>query len=180
MVRKIVAIIGVIFIGALCFGIFQIIKNPEKYQMQEEEIPVVFDCSKFSRISADELRDELGEPKTTEDWMNRTSKGNFQMQIFTYDLEGVYGEFILYEDTVVKLHLFSDSQWEITGSSFDNIFAMFGIVPGKNIKRTVNTGVTHKFSPVSDKVAEIEVYNYDRENKSFDTVYVTYDLSYFD
>ncbi|MCI8342078.1 MAG: hypothetical protein HFE62_02525 [Firmicutes bacterium] len=102
------------------------------------------------------------------------------MQIFTYEFEGFYGEFILYEDTVAKLRLFSDSQWQVEGSNPDNIFAMFGIIPGENVKQTVNTGVTHKFSPVSDKVAEVEFYNYDKENKSFDMVYVTYNLNYFD
>ena len=57
---------------------------------------------------------------------------------------------------------------------------MFGIEPGENAKKTVGTGTTHKFSPVSDKVAQVEFYNYDEETKTFDTVYVTYNLNYFD
>lgn len=102
------------------------------------------------------------------------------MQILTYEFDGFTGEFITYEDTVVKLRLLSDSKWKVEGSNSDNIFAMFGIVPGENAKKTVDTGTTYKFSPVSDKVAEIEFYNYDKENKSFDMVYVTYNLNYFD
>ena len=180
MKKKIAVIIGIIFVGALCFGISRIVQNTDQYQRQDEEIPVVLDCSKFSRISTEELKNELGEPKTTENWNNQTSKGDFQMQIFTYEFEGFYGEFIIYENSVVKLRLFSDSQWKVEGSNSDNIFTMFGIVPGENAKKTVDTGTTHKFSPVSDKVAEIEFYNYDKENKSFDTVYVAYNLNYFD
>lgn len=180
MKKKVAVIIVIIFIGALCFGISRIIQNPDQYQKQDEEIPVVFDCSKFSRISTEELKNELGEPKTTENWNNQTSKGEFPMQIFTYDFDGFTGEFIIYEDTVVKLRLFSDSQWNVKGLNSDNIFVMFGIIPDENAKKTVDTGTTHKFSPVSDKVAEIEFYNYDKENKSFDTVYVTYNLNYFD
>lgn len=102
------------------------------------------------------------------------------MQIFTYDFEDYYGEFFLYEDKVVKLHLFSDSEWKIEGSKFDNIFTMFAIVPGENARKTVDTGVTYKFSPVSDKVAQVEIYNYDKDNRTFDTIYVTYNLNYFD
>ncbi len=180
MKKKIGVIAAVILIGAMGFGISRIAQNPDQYQKQEEQIPVVLDCSKFSRISTDELKTELGEPERTEDWNNQTSKGDFQMQILTYDFEGFYGEFILYENTVVKLRLFSESQWQVEGSNSDNIFAMFGIVPSENAKQTVNTGVTHKFSPVSDKVAEVEFYNYDKESKTFDTVYVTYNLNYFD
>lgn len=180
MKKKITVIIGIIFIGALCFGISRIIQNPDQYQRQNEEISVVLDCSKFSRISTEELKSELGEPKATENWNSITSKGEFLMQILTYKFDGFTGEFITYEDTVVKLRLLSDSKWKVEGSNSDNIFAMFGIVPGENAKKTVDTGTTYKFSPVSDKVAEIEFYNYDKENKSFDMVYVTYNLNYFD
>ena len=180
MKKKVSVIVAVILIGALGFGISRIAQNPDQYQKREEQIPVILDCSKFSRISADELKNELGEPKEIDDWNNQTSKGEFQMQIFTYNFEGFYGEFILYENTVVKLHLFSESQWKVEGSNSDNIFAMFGISPGENAKETVNTGTTHKFSPVSDKVAEVEFYNYDKESKSFDTVYITYNMNYFD
>ncbi len=180
MKKKIGVIAAVILIGAMGFGISRIAQNPEQYQKQEEQISVVLDCSKFSRISTEELKNELGEPKSTENWSSITSEGEFSMQLYTYDFEGYYGEFVLYEDTVVKLHLFSDSQWVVEGSNSDNIFAMFGIVPGENAKKVVDTGTTYKFSPVSDKVAKVEFYNYDKESKTFDTVYVTYNLNYFD
>ena len=178
--KKIGVFIVIIFIGALCFGISRIAQNPEQYQKQNEEISVILDCSKFSRVSLTELQAELGEPSRVEDWTNQTSKGDFPMQIYTYDFEEFYGEFIIYEDTVVKLRLFSNSEWTVEGNNSDNIFYMFGIEPSENAKKTVDTGTTHKFSPVSDKVAEIEFYNYDKQSKTFDTVYVTYNLNYFD
>ena len=171
---------GVILLGILCFGIFINMYTSKSYQMQEEPVEVILDTSKFSRISLQELKNELGEPKLVEDWNNQTSKGDFPMQIYGYDLSDSYAEFILYEDSVVKLHLFAGTPWEVKGSNPDNIFAMFGIEPDERAKKTVDTGVTYKFSPVSDKVAEVEVYNYDKEAKTFDTLYVTYNLNYFD
>lgn len=180
MKKKTGLFIVVIFIGALAFGISRIAQNPEQYQKKDNEVSVVLDCSKFSRISTEELKSELGEPRNIENWTNKTAKGEFPLQIYTYDFNGFYGEFILHEDTVVKLRLFSDSEWKIEGNKFDNIFTMFGIVPGENARKTVETGVTYKFSPVSDKVAQVEIYNYDKENRTFDTVYVTYNLNYFD
>ncbi len=180
MKKKIGVIVSVLFIGALCFGISRIAQNPEKYQHQDETVSVVFDCSKYSRISAEELKNELGDPKSLEDWNNETSKGDFQMQIYGYDFSDSYGEFILCEDSVVELRLFSDSKWKVEGSNSDNIFTMFGIEPGENAKKTVDTGTTYKFSPVSDKVAKVEFYNFDEENRTFDTIYVTYNLNYFD
>ena len=180
MKKKIGIALAVILVGALCFGISRIAQNPEKYQSQDEPVSVILDCSKFSRISSEELKNEVGEPENIEDWTNETSKGDFQMQIYSYNLEDCYAEFILYEDSVVKLRLFSNSQWKVEGNDSDNIFAMFGIEPGENAKKTVDTGTTHKFSPVSDEVAQVEFYNYDEETKTFDTVYVTYNLNYFD
>lgn len=47
-------------------------------------------------------------------------------------------------------------------------------------RKVVDTGVTYKFSPVSDTVAEFEVYNFDSEKHTFDSVYITYNLNYFD
>ena len=140
----------------------------------------ILDCSTFSRISVEALCEKLGDPKGIEDWNNKTSKGDFQMQIYSYDFDDYYAEFITYENNVVKLRLFSNTNWKIEGSEFNNVFSMFGVVPGENIQKTVDTGVTYKFSPVSDKVAEFEIYDYDSKNKTFDTVYVTYNLNYFD
>lgn len=178
--KKVALIFILIFVGALCFGISRVMQNPEKYKKQDKEISAILDCSKFSRISTNELKTELGEPKRIDSWNNQNSKGTFPMEIYTYDFNDFYGEFIIYENQIVKLRLFSNSKWEVEGSNADNIFAMFGIVPGENAKKTVDTGITYKFSPVSDKVAEIEFYNYEKKNKSFDTVYVTYNLNYFD
>ena len=164
----------------LAFGISQIIQHPEDYQKKEQNITMIFDSSKFSRISTETLIEELGEAKRIEDWTNSTSKGEFAMQIYSYDFDDYIAEFILYENTVVKVRLFANSKWQIEGSSFDNIFAMFGVTPDENARKTFDNGYTYKFSSVSNKVARIEFYNYDKKDKSFDTVYITYNSNYFD
>lgn len=179
MRKKVLIIVAILLVGALAFGISRIAQDPEKYQKQEASVSVVLDCSQFSRISTEDLFAKLGEPTRTEEWTNQTAKGDFPMKIYSFSFDGFYGEFIVYEDTVVKLRLFADAPWQVEGKS-DNIFAMFGITPGDNAKKTVDTGATHKFSPVSDTVAEVEFFNFDEEEKTFDTVYVTYDLNYFD
>lgn len=63
---------------------------------------------------------------------------------------------------------------------FDNVFKMFNITVKDSARKVVDTGVTYKFSPVSDTVAEFEVYNFDSEKHTFDSVYITYNLNYFD
>ena len=61
------------------------------------------------------------------------------------------------------------------------IVVIFVIMAVKDsARKVVDTGVTYKFSPVSDTVAEFEVYNFDSEKHTFDSVYITYNLNYFD
>ncbi len=185
MNKKMGIFIGVFIVFVICISIPNMLKTAEQHTSHDEEdvdekVAVVFDCSKYSLISAEELTSELGEPKTLEDWNNITSKGEFPMQIYCYDFEDSYGEFITYEDTVVKIHLISNSEWKIEGSNFNNIFTMFGIEPNEKLRRTVYTGATYKFSPVSDSVAEAEFFGFNKDGDTFNIAYFTYDLSYFD
>lgn len=177
VIKLVVLAIVVIFVIMV---VKDISKNPiQKKETSSEEIQVILDADAYSRISSEQLIELLGEPKSTEDWNNENSKGTFQMQLYTYDLDGMYTEFILYEDAVVKIRCFATEPWEIK-KDFDNVFKMFNITIKDSARKVVDTGVTYKFSPVSDTVAEFEVYNFDSEKHTFDSVYITYNLNYFD
>lgn len=172
-------IVGVVFISAMVFGISRVAQNPEKYQ-GNSNVDIILDASSFSKIKVEELTSKMGEADGIEDWNNKTQKGEFQMKIYTYNKEGYYVEFITFEDSVVKLRCFANEPWKYEGENKDVIFSMFGVTPGENAKKSVDTGVTYKFSPVSDKVAEFEIYNLDDKAKTFDTVYIAFNLNYFD
>lgn len=177
VIKLVVLAIVVIFVIMV---VKDISKNPiQKKETSSEEIPVILDADAYSRISSEQLIELLGEPKSTEDWNNENSKGTFQMQLYTYDLDGMYTEFILYEGAVVKIRCFATEPWEIK-KDFDNVFKMFNITIKDSARKVVDTGITYKFSPVSDTVAEFEVYNFDSEKHTFDSVYITYNLNYFD
>lgn len=174
-------IVAVVFIGAIGFGVSRMAQNPENYQQSSTSAGnQVIDASSFSRITVEELTSKMGDASSVEDWNNETSKGTFPMKIYSYDKEGYYLEFITFEDTVVKLRCFADEPWKYEGKNKDVIFTMFGVVPGEDAKKSADTGVTYKFSPVSDKVAEFEIYNLDDKAKTFDTVYIGYNTNYFD
>lgn len=175
----IATIIILLFIVGLIFGISQIIQNSEKYNSTFNPNNMILNVSNFSRISINELISTMGKADRIEDWENKTSKGNFPLKIYTYGKEDYYLEFISYNDVVVKLRCFSNTTWSYKGKNKKDILSMFGVTFGKNAKITVNNGATYKISPVSDKVAKFEVYNLDKNN-TFNIVYVTYDLNYFE
>lgn len=180
MKKAIIFIIVAIVIVFVIMVVKDISKNPiQKKESKSDETPVIFDANAYSRISSEQLVELLGEQKSIEDWNNENSKGTFQMQIYTYDLDGMYVEFMLYEDSVVKVRCYANEPWEIK-KEFDNVFKMFNITVKDNARKVVDNGITYKFSPVSDTVAEFDVYNFDSEAHTFDSVYITYNLNYFD
>lgn len=138
---------------------------------------VIFDASKYSKISVDELVEIFGEPKSVDDWNNETAKGTFLMKIYDYETENEYLEFITHEDLVVKVYYFPNNALNLPKKK-NELFKMFNIEPSGSLKQTVDTGYTWKFSPVSDKVAKVEIY--DINEKEFGYAYFTYDLNYFE
>lgn len=152
-------------------------ENP--IEQQDEKIDLILDASKYARISTDKLKDILGKPKSKEKWNNENSKGTFSMMIYSYDIDGMTVEFITYKKIVVEIHCFATTPWKLP-NDFETVFKMFNITLNDHAKKTVDNGLTIKYSPVADNVAKFEAYNIDSEKRIFDTVYITYNLNYFD
>lgn len=180
-------VIVLIFIGGLIFGITQIVKDPEKYQKSEKSVDVIFDASSVSRISVEDLISKMGEPIEKEDWINKTTKGNFNVSTYTYDKEGIYYEFIITENSVIRLNVYSNLNWNKAGDNFkykqknkEDILSLFGIVPNENAKKSVDNGFTFRISPVSNTVADFNVQGINETDKTFEFVKITYNIKYFD
>lgn len=176
-----------IFIGGLIFGVTQMMKSPEKYQKSEKSIDIIFDASSVSRISAKELIIKMGEPIKKENWVNKTSKGNFNVSTYNYDKEGNHYEFIIAEDSVIRLSIYSNLYLNKKGEYFqymqknkEDILSMFGVTPNENAKKVVDNGVTFKIRPVSNKVAVFDVQAINENDKTFGAIKVTYNLNFFD
>ena len=121
------------FIIGIVLGVKEVMSNPEKYN-SKKDIQTIFNATEFSRVSIDELKTKLGDPSNIENWNNETSKGTFPMQIYTYNQDNDYYEFIIYENTVVKVQCFG--KWKYDKKK-DDIFTMFGIEPTKRIKKII-------------------------------------------
>lgn len=180
-------VIVLIFIGGLIFGITQIVKDPEKYQKSEKSVDVIFDASSVSRISVEDLISKMGEPIEKEDWINKTTKGNFDVSTYTYDKEGIHYEFIITENSVIRLNVYSNLNWNKAGDNFkykqknkEDILSLFGIVPNENAKKSADNGSTFRISPVSNTVADFNVQGINETDKTFEFVKITYNIKYFD
>ncbi len=150
------------------------------------EPQLIEDVVQFSRISANELVSIMGEPTDKEDWTNKTTKGNFKVTTYSYDKNSNHYEFIVADDSVVRLTIYSNSSWNGEGEPFkisgskQDICKSFNIVLGENTKKTADTNWAYRISPVNDKVADFWVQEMDMDTKTFGTAKITYNLNYFD
>lgn len=175
--KKILLVFGFLFLFGLIFGITQMIQNPEKYSTtnnnEESSVKTLIDSSQFSRISISELIEIMEEPDNIEKWNYKSPNGN-EYDAITYSY-GDY-EFLIIDGSVVRFNFYGKQ----TFKTENDLFSLFGIKPSENIKKVVDNNLTLKYHLVSNKIAEFLITNINKENKSFDTVKITYNLNYFD
>ena len=149
-----------------------------------EPVTVIEDAEQFSRISTEELKNIMGEPASEEAWVNKTSKGDFNVTTISYDKDSNHYEFIVADDAVVRLSIYSSDYWNRTGDRFtisgqkSDICKSFNITLGSDAKKTADTGSAYTLSPVNDKVAIFDVQDINGDTYGF--VKITYNLNYFD
>lgn len=145
---------------------------------------IIFDAEKYSRMTKENLISDLGEPASTEDWTNKTSRGDFEVTTLSYDINLNHYEFIIADDSVVRLSIYSNAYWNSEGDRFainggkEDICKSFNITLGENVKRTTDNNITYTLSPVNDKVAMFDVQ--DISSNTYGFVKITYNLNYFD
>ena len=145
---------------------------------------VIIDANQFSRITPEKLFSIIGNPSDTDKWNYKSSNGTtYKATTYTYDKKVCY-EFLVIDNTVVRFTFNSEKYNDPNGKSVkfndkNDLLPMFGITPSSEIKNISDTGVALRYQLVSDKIADFWVVGIDKENKSFDTVKITYNLNYF-
>lgn len=79
---------------------------------------MIEDVTQFSRISADDLKKIMGEPESIEDWINVTTKGEFFVSTWQYRKNDNHYEFIIADDSVIRLTIYSNKYWNSDGDLF--------------------------------------------------------------
>lgn len=146
---------------------------------------VIEDVNQYSKISSEDLIAKLGDPVSKEAWTNKTSKGNFEMETYLYDINSCHYEFVIADNSVVRLTIYSEQYWNGNGDlfSFENkkqIPKMFGVDLSEKTRANVDNNITYKFMKVSELIAVFDVQDINPEDKTFGFVKTTYNDSYFD
>ena len=133
MKKKIGIVFGIIFVGALVFGISRVVQNPEQFQKTSENVPVVFDALQYEvkdgkNITEADLINQLGEPDKVEEWNYEVSGGKY------YPIRTLYygaNEYNFNDDKLQRITLYDKFQYK----SKDDFLPMF------NLKRYSNTEI---------------------------------------
>lgn len=173
-------IILFIILGIVLIGVFRF-----AYLVKKSGDAHIFDANYFSGITTNELIDKMGDYSEKEDWVNETSNGSFNLTTYMYDVDGSHYEFIIHDDSVVRVSVYSQKYWTGEGESFvyqlskSEILTMLDIKLDGNAKQVVDNGLTWRISHVSDAIDEIDIQGIDSKAKTFDFVKITYNPKYF-
>ncbi|MEK5480305.1 hypothetical protein NYE70_25730 [Paenibacillus sp. FSL R5-0407] len=144
----------------------------ETNNSKEGNVDMLFDAPSFSRISSKELEEKMGKPEDVEEW-----KFNDKYDTKTYIYDSGNVEFMVIDDTVVRFSYYPVDQ---KIKDINDLFPMFGIQAGENIKKVADTGMAVKYHTVSDKIGEFYTLFDSSEEKTLSVIKVTYDLRYFE
>lgn len=147
-----------------------------------KSIEPIIDATQFSKINSTQLVGIMGEPEKIEDFEWTVPKTNQSIVGKLYIYEKNKFEFILFDDIVTRLNVYSGQYWGYDDSIMkfeekDDIFPLFGIEYNNQIKKVADTNFALRYSPVSDKIEDMWIQEI--EDKSFGIAKFTYDLTYF-
>lgn len=150
--------------------------------ISEQKSNFLFDADLFSRISVDDLKSKMGEPKSTEDWNFKTISKSNPVTTYTYDKDNMTYEFIIFENNVVKANIYSEKYWKGSGDNFkfdniNNIAKLFTGETGPHAHATY-TGNIYRIDALNPKIAILKIINI--ENKEFGGAQITFDTRPFE
>ena len=146
----------------------------------KKETEQLMDVSQYSRITSEELIAKLGdsEGKFEENWTNPGTGTEYKMTSYDYTLEGYYTEFLVIENEVVRMNIYSSDNPEnkFILSEPKDILSLVGITLRDSLNVVEENEGTARYSSVSDQVGEVWAT---LDNKTVDILKVTFNLNYF-
>lgn len=137
-----------------------------------KEENTIIDATKFSRISPEELIKLMGEPESKEEVEYKLSETrSYDATYYIYE-DSKY-EFMVIDNEVVRFTY--NGEYREKNNNDDELFEIFKISPGPNVKKVADTPIAIRFQMVNEKIADYWVAFWDES-----TMYkVTYNMNYF-
>ncbi|MFF2179421.1 hypothetical protein ACFVT8_23660 [Lysinibacillus sp. NPDC058147] len=151
-------------------------------ESSDKSIEPIINATQFSKINSAQLVEIMGKPEKVEnyEWLVPKTKQSIVGKLYIYEKNKF--EFLLFDDVVTRLNVYSGQYWGYDDSTMnfekkDDIFPLFGIEPNKQLKKVADTNYALRYSPVSDKIDDVWIQEI--EDKNFGIAKFTYDSNYF-
>lgn len=174
-----------ILIGIFAFILAKLLMP--SLDFSNEPIKNVDNVNNYADISIKELKEKFGEPESTDKWTNKTTHGNFKLTTLSYTKNSNHYEFIIADNSVVRVTIYSSKYWNGTGDLFsypsgnkDDIAKMFGVTLSNNAVLNCDNNNSYIYSPANEKIDVFNVQDIDINNNTFGFVKITYNNNYFD
>lgn len=141
----------------------------------ETSSSVIADATKFAGKPLEEI-ETLAGPLLDNGGISLTTVSGETVEGETYSPQGSATQFIFYEGKCVKYQYISDN--DIPYEKKEDIFAMFGISPQKDMSLVADTNFAMRYLNVTDSISEFYVQIMDSRAKTFSAVKVTYDSNF--
>lgn len=170
--RKVLVLMCIVLFLSACGG-----SNETK-----SKVDILIDVNQYARVTSEELVKLLGEPESIEDYEWSVPKTGESIVGKLYIYQKNKFEFVLFEDSVARLNVYSGQYWGYDDSVIEfqkeeDIFSMFNIQPNNNLKKIEDTNYALRYSQVSDKVADVWIQ--DIKENTLGSAKITYNLNYF-
>lgn len=154
--------------------------SPQSSNVATATEPII-DVNSFSRITAVQLKEQLGEPvaEYDENWTIPSSGESYAMKIYTYDVSGYNTEFLVIEDAVVRMNIYASDNSEnaFTIQNDEEMFALLNIQPRESLIEVEKNPNVLRYSSVSDTVGGVWTLI---EGDKASIIKITYNFKYFD
>jgi len=175
----------VVFILIFAIGFFFGDTSKQVFKKDKEEIKSqqIIDATQFSKINTKKLVEIMGKPQSINpyEWVIPKTGQSVVGDLYVYK-NNKY-EFIVFNDTVTRLNIYSGTYWGYDESTFEyikdeSILQLFGIKDtNRDMRQTKDTGYLKRYERVTDEIYEVEIVEI--QDTTFGFAKITYDSNYY-
>lgn len=134
---------------------------------------IIFDVNLISLASYERVKEVLGEPEKTDEWVYESPSGNkYNAITWTYDAGNQ--EVIFMDNQAVRYTLYGEGQ---SYQSHEEALRLFNIIPEPSMIKTADTGAAFRYANVSGTVDDF--WMIEENGGTIGILKITFDSSYF-
>ena len=187
LLNNVAIIFAVLFVLAIVTRVMRPAQEPvadqgeQTEQTDENNSGIIFNANEYAKISVDDLKLKMGEPLSVKE----VQQGTKQKNIYAYDKNSLHYEFIVIENVVTDVDIYSEKAWNKKGEFFkyeaddkSDILKAFNLEQKKESSGFKNDDHAYDLTNISDRVDGFHAYDINVKDKTYGRVNISYEPTY--